>query len=117
MKRLKIEGEEIKAREEDASQHFCTIGGFNASNLHFKTFKSRTTATRVFSFSVRIEQKHSLKKMKRTSKVQRRQTVWPTFLCTHHMCHCLRDPPGQIFVTSASKSQLVRRKKKGHVCT
>lgn len=37
MKRLKIEGEEIKAREEDASQHFCTIGGFNASNLHFKT--------------------------------------------------------------------------------
>lgn len=34
MKRLKIEGGEIKAREEDAFQHFCAIGGFN---LHLKT--------------------------------------------------------------------------------
>lgn len=51
--------------------------------------------------------------MKRTSKVQRRQTVWPTFLCTDHMCHCLLDPSGQIFVTSASESQLVRREKRG----
>lgn len=34
MKRLKIEGEEIKAGEEDVFQHFCAIGGFN---LHLKT--------------------------------------------------------------------------------
>lgn len=36
MKRLKIEGEEIKAREEDVFQHFCMIGCFNVSHLHFK---------------------------------------------------------------------------------
>lgn len=46
--------------------------------------------------------------MKRAIKVQRRQMAWPTFLCTDHMCHCFLDPPGQIFVMSASKSPLVR---------
>lgn len=85
MKRLKIEGEEIKAREEDVFQRFCTIGGFNASNLHFKTNLS-IAATRLLSFSVKIEQKQSLKQMKRTSKVQRGQTVSGQHFCARIIC-------------------------------